>query len=98
METYKRFEMVLSMERSMNTITFEPINDDDDTLMPLAPSTAQKDDLNLNVIGDTPLHLANDPMNGVDLLNGLLSPVHQGSVQGPSQKDNGNGSHKSPGR
>lgn len=88
METYKRFEMVLSMEKSMNAITFESTDNSDDVPMPDVTNRSHEERSHLtgltsNGIPDnTPFHMVNSPMNGVDLLHELLTPVQ--SIQ--SQK------------
>ena len=81
METYKRFEMVLSMEKSMNAIMFESTDKNDDVPMPDVTNRSHEERSHLNrptpidIADKTPFHVVNSPMNGVDLLHELLTPA-----------------------
>ncbi|XP_055302575.1 uncharacterized protein LOC129568553 [Sitodiplosis mosellana] len=78
MEACKRFEMALAMEKCTKTIAFEPIDMEDDMPVSDVPISS----LHRGRVPDsTPFQVMNTPMNGVDLLNELLSPVPLGQLK-----------------
>lgn len=75
METCKRFEMVLSMEKCLTGGKFVSIDKMDDVPMREASSDYLDEHMLPNIIGNTPFLVANTPTNAVDhILNDPLTP------------------------
>lgn len=78
MESYKRFEMVLSMDKCLKGIAFEPVDKGGDVHMSESSSTSFENHLYSDIARSTPFMVANTPINCVDdILNDLLTPAAQ---------------------
>lgn len=84
METYKRFEMSLSVEKFIRSTAFGPNNNnDEDTHMlesDVVKNNSHKEPVYPDVIGNTPFMVANTPTIGVqhgvdDMLKNMQTPI-----------------------
>lgn len=75
METYKRFEMVSTMEKCLKRSRIDPIENENEFHMPETLNTLQNHVRSDNMVS-TPFLVANTPMHGVnDILDDLLTPT-----------------------